>query len=284
MTSGPKSPGYGERLSAVLAMHGGLCLGIDPHASLLEAWGLPDTAEGLREFGLRAVDAAAGTIGIVKPQIAFFERRGSRGFAALESVLAAARDAGLLVIADAKRGDIGSTMDGYAAAWLTPGSPLEADAVTLSPFLGVGSLQPAFDLALTSGKGVYVLAATSNPDGVQIQLACDAAGRTLSAAILDDVETRNAALTAELGPYGVVVGVTVDIAAHGLDLAAASRTSILAPGFGAQGGRLADARRCFGAAAPRIVANVSREALGAGPDGLDARLRTLRDELELGVA
>ena len=147
-----------------LATDGPLCVGIDPHEHLLTEWGLDASAAGAREFGLRVVDAAAGRVGIVKPQVSFFERYGSAGFAALEDVLAAARAAGLLVIADAKRGDIGTTMDAYARAWLTPGSPLEADAMTVSPFLGVGSLRDTFRFALENGKGVFVLAATSNPE------------------------------------------------------------------------------------------------------------------------
>ena len=154
---------FGERVRAAVSSHGPLCVGIDPHAALLAAWGLGDDAAGVREFGLRTVEAAAGRAGIVKPQVSFFERFGSAGFAALEDVLSAARAAGLVVIADAKRGDIGSTMDAYAAAWLTPGSSLEADALTVNPFLGVGALGGAFDLADRHGKGLFVLAATSNP-------------------------------------------------------------------------------------------------------------------------
>ncbi|WP_317451953.1 orotidine-5'-phosphate decarboxylase [Microbacterium sp. NIBRBAC000506063] len=116
---------FGARVAAGIAEYGNLCVGIDPHGALLDAWGLDRSADGVREFGLRVVESAAGRAGVVKPQVAFFEAFGSAGFAALEEVLAAARAAGLLVIADAKRGDIGSTMDGYAAAWLTAGSPLE---------------------------------------------------------------------------------------------------------------------------------------------------------------
>ncbi len=155
---------FGTRLGLVLAERGGLCLGIDPHAALLAEWRLPDSADGVREFGLLAAEAArdAGT-GIVKPQVAFFERHGSAGYAALEDVIAAARAAGLLVIADAKRGDMGTTFDAYAQTWLQPGSPLEADAMTANPFQGTGVLQQAFDLAAEHDKGVFVLSATSNP-------------------------------------------------------------------------------------------------------------------------
>ena len=143
--------GFGERLRLAVADRGALCVGIDPHEGLLREWGLDATAAGTRELGLRVVDAAAGRVAVVKPQVAFFERFGSAGFAALEDVLAAARAAGLIAIADAKRGDIGTTMDGYAAAWLSPGAPLEADAVTVSPYLGVGALVPTFDLAERHG-------------------------------------------------------------------------------------------------------------------------------------
>src|SRR5690606_3902281 len=162
---------FGTRLGAALSAHGPLCVGIDPHAGLLDEWGLTDDGGGVREFGLRVVEAAAGRAAAVKPQVAFFERFGSVGYTALEAVLAAARTADLLVIADAKRGDIGSTMAGYASAWLEPGSPLEADAVTLSPYLGPDSLADALGTARRSGKGVFVLAATSNPDAAAVQQA-----------------------------------------------------------------------------------------------------------------
>jgi orotidine-5'-phosphate decarboxylase len=168
--------GFGERLGAVFAARGQLCVGIDPHDYLLDAWGLPRTPAGLREFGLRVVDAAAMTVGIVKPQVAFFEAHGSAGFSALEEVLAAARAAGLLVIADAKRGDIGSSVDAYGAAWLTPGSALEADAVTLTAYTGIGSLSGVFALAERFGKGAFVLSATSNPESFAVQSARIAGG------------------------------------------------------------------------------------------------------------
>lgn len=277
---------FGDRLAAVLADVGGLCLGIDPHAPLLADWGLPDSAIGVREFGLRAVDAAASasaSLGIVKPQVAFFERHGAAGYAALETVLAAARSAGLVVIADAKRGDMGSTFDAYAEAWFTPGSPLEADALTVNPYLGTGVLQRAFDLAAQHAKGMFVLSATSNPDASSVQTAHVADGASVAAAILEDMERRNAGTGAALGPFGVVIGATNVVADFGLDLATAPRTPILGPGYGAQGARLADTRRIYGPAAPRVVASVSRDALAAGPIGLPARLRELADELRVGV-
>jgi len=137
------------------------------------------------------MEAFAGEVALVKPQSAFFERHGSAGIAVLERVLADAREAGTLVLLDVKRGDIGSTMGGYADAYLTDGSPLAADAVTLSPYLGFGSLDPALTRAASTGRGVFVLARTSNPDGAVVQLA-ERDGRAVAQAMVDAVAARNA--------------------------------------------------------------------------------------------
>ncbi|MGO1508024.1 MAG: orotidine-5'-phosphate decarboxylase [Microbacterium sp.] len=281
-----QAPRFGERIRAARAARGPLCVGIDPHAALLASWGLPESAAGVREFGMRAVDAAASRVGIVKPQVSFFERFGSAGFAALEDVLQAARDAGLVVIADAKRGDIGTTMDAYAAAWLTPGSPLEADALTVNPFLGVGSLDSTFERAERNGKGVFVLAATSNPEASDVQQARTGASQTVSAEIVAQVSTRNAQSTpsGEWGSLGFVIGATVDWTDAGL---APFRPAapILAPGFGAQGAGPADLRARFGPSAGMVVAAESRSILSAGPDGLgaaiDARIADYRKVIDV---
>ena len=271
---------FGDRLSAVFADRGHLCLGIDPHSFLLDAWGLPDTPGGVRDFSLRAVEAAAGSVGIVKPQVAFFERHGSAGYAVLEEVLAAAREAGLIVIADAKRGDVGSTVAAYGASWLTPGSPLEADAMTVSAYQGVGSLREVVDLAAAGGKGLFILAATSNPESVQTQTAVrdrgEFSGRTVAASIVAEVHELN---TGNLGSVGVVIGATVDAADYGIDAALLASTPILAPGFGEQGAMLADVRALYGAAAPQVIANVGRGVLRAGPHGVRAELARQSDEL-----
>lgn len=261
---------FGARLRAGLAARGPLCVGIDPHEALLRAWGLPVDATGVREFGLRVVDAAAGRVAVVKPQVSFFERFGSAGYVALEDVLAAARSADLLVIADAKRGDIGTTMDAYAAAWLTPGAPLEADALTVNPYLGVGALASTFDLALAHGKGVFVLAATSNPEGVAVQSAATENGpvaRAVAEAVADFDATGD-----EWSSLGLVVGATVDLAARGLDEAFVRTLPLLAPGFGAQGAEPADLARIFGRLAPAVIASESRSILSAGPDALADRI------------
>ena len=133
--------------------HGPLCAGIDPHATLLADWGLTDDPGGLERFARGALAALAGHVALVKPQSAFFGRHGSAGVAGLERRLADARDSGTLVLLDVKRGDIGSTMGGYADAYLADGSPLAADAVTLSPYLGFGSLRPALDAAVRHRTG-----------------------------------------------------------------------------------------------------------------------------------
>ncbi|MBX3099839.1 MAG: orotidine-5'-phosphate decarboxylase [Salinibacterium sp.] len=273
---------FGERLEAVFRERGHVCLGIDPHPFLLAEWGLPDTAEGAREFSLRAVEAAAGAVGIVKPQVAFFERFGSAGYAALERVLVDARDAGLLVIADVKRGDVGSTVAAYGQAWLTTGSPLEADAMTVSAFQGVGSLSDVVTLAEGNDKGLFILAATSNPESAETQTAVrdrgHFAGSTVAAGIVSEVDTLNSA-TDHLGSIGVVIGATVDAADYGITADQLLSTPILAPGFGEQGATLSHLPELYGEAAHNVIANVGRGVLRAGPDDVRSVLRRHVDEL-----
>ena len=214
------------------------------------------------------MEAFSGQVAVVKPQSAFFEVFGSGGVRLLERVLADLRDAGTLTILDVKRGDIGSTMQAYAEAYLGDDSPLRADAITVSPFLGYGSLRPALDLAEQTGRGLFVLALTSNPEGPQVQHA-ELAGRSVAATVVDGVAADNAAaaVRGELGSVGLVVGATVGDAVErlGIDLGAAN-SPVLAPGLGAQGATAADLRRTFGAALPQVLASSSREVLSAGPD------------------
>lgn len=279
MSAAPVS--FGDRVRAAFGDHGRLCVGIDPHERLLADWGLEVSAEGARVFGLRVVEAATGRCGIVKPQVSFFERFGSHGFAALEDVLAAARAAGLLVIADAKRGDIGTTMDAYARAWLTPGSPLEADAVTLSPYLGVGALEDTLRYALSHGKGAFVLAATSNPEASGLQSARmseDDRAASVAGEVAAEVAAFNAATTPEgsWGSIGLVIGATVDLGARGVPEDLAPVAPILAPGFGYQGARSEDRETIFGRLAPAVIVAESRSILAVGPD-LAALARAIDD-------
>jgi orotidine-5'-phosphate decarboxylase len=268
---------FGARVTTAVSLRGPLCVGVDPHPSLIDAWGLPGTAAGLERFAMTCVEALAGDIAVLKPQSAFFEAHGSAGIAVLERLIVAAREAGAMVLLDVKRGDIGSTMAAYAAAYLAEGAPLAVDAITVSPYLGFGSLAPALDLAEQTGRGVFVLALTSNPEGPTVQRATGAAGRSVAQGIVDEAATRNAGAS-PLGPVGVVIGATVGRTE--LDLTSLNGT-ILAPGFGAQGGTLADLRKVFGASLRHVLPSSSREILRQGPDvtALRDAARRVRDTL-----
>lgn len=265
------TPRFGARLAGAVQRHGRLCVGIDPHAGLLREWGLGDDIAGLREFGSRVLEAAVGRVGIVKPQVAFFERLGPAGLGVLAELQQAARREGLLVIADAKRGDIGSTMAGYADAWLDPGAELAADALTVSPYLGFGSLGPAVEAAHRHGAGLFVLALTSNPEGREVQLARDEHG-TVAARIAAQAAAQNLGGTSSgeagaLGDIGLVVGATTagSAAEAGVDLTAGAMP-LLAPGYGAQGATARDLREGFGSAHPQVIVNSSRGILSQGPE------------------
>ena len=251
---------FGTRLRQAMDKRGPLCVGIDPHAALLEAWGLGDDVAGLERFTGTVVEALAGEVAVLKPQSAFFERFGSRGIAVLERAVADARSAGALVLMDAKRGDIGSTMAAYADAFLAPTSPLFSDAVTVSPYLGFGSLRPAFDAARASGSGIFALALTSNPEGHEVQHAVGADGLTVAQSVLRQLAAENADAH-PLGSFGAVVGATLRDIDADLDI----NGPLLAPGVGAQGATPADLPAVFGAAAAHVLPSVSRDVLKHGP-------------------
>ena len=265
---------FGDRLRAAMDAAGPLAVGIDPHPGLLAAWGLPDDPWGLERFALTCVEALGGAVAAVKPQSAFFERHGSRGTAVLERVLAELAAAGTLSVLDVKRGDVGSTMAAYAQAHLVDGAPLAADAVTLSPYLGLGSLRPALDLAASTGRGAFVLALTSNPEGASVQHARTQDGVAIAAAVAHGVARENAGARQRgaLGSVGLVVGATTGGAAArlGLDLDATA-APLLAPGVGAQGAGPADLAAVFGAARRQVLVTSSREVLSAGPRVADVR-------------
>lgn len=262
---------FGARLRRAMDERGPLCVGIDPHASLLHDWGLNDDVAGLERFSRTVVEALAGRVAVVKPQSAFFERFGSRGVAVLEKTVQEAREAGALVVMDAKRGDIGSTMAAYAAAFLEKGAPLFSDALTVSPYLGYGSLKPAVDLARESGAGLFVLALTSNPEGGQVQHAVREDGLNVGATMLAYLAAENAG-ERPMGSFGAVVGATLgDLSSYDLDI----NGPLLAPGVGAQGASPADLPGVFGAALRNVVPNISRGVLRHGPD--PAALRDASD-------
>jgi orotidine-5'-phosphate decarboxylase len=259
---------FGSRARAAMAAYGPACVGIDPHASLLAEWGLPDDVEGLDRFATICVEAFAGKVAFVKPQSAFFERFGARGVVVLERTIQDLRHTGSLVILDVKRGDIGSTAAAYADAYLDEDAPMAADAITVSPFLGFGSLQPFFDVAAKNDAGVFVLALTSNPEGPEVQHALNG-GTTVAGGILAKLAELNAGQHL-MGPFGAVVGATIGDAAEDL----AINGPLLVPGFGAQGGTVDDIRRLFGSVIDNVIPSTSRGVLSAGPD-----VRALRDSV-----
>ncbi|MEJ4112457.1 orotidine-5'-phosphate decarboxylase [Corynebacterium kroppenstedtii] len=289
---------FGDRLAAAGVQRSRLCVGIDPHPGLLTRWGLPVTVDGLEQFTMRCVEVFGPSVALVKPQVAFFEAFGSRGFAVLEKAITALRESGALVLADAKRGDIGSTMAAYADAWLADSSPLRCDAVTVTPYTGFGSLEPVLRLARQQGQGVYVLAATSNPEATVVQSAGVSAtdreydersrcqdhcgsqdvGSDLSVSqhIVNECAARNVAVIegtdARFGYVGVVVGATLGRGAGKVENSrkapdlSSLRGPVLLPGVGAQGATADDVRCLTTHIEPLAFPNISRSILQCGPD------------------
>ena len=279
------SAAFGDRLAKAMAERGPLCVGIDPHPNLLEQWGLEDSAAGLAAFTEAVYEGCAPFAAALKPQVALFERHGSAGLAVLEALFARAAADGVLIVADAKRGDIGSTMKAYADAWLGSSSPLGTDSVTLSTYLGFESLRPALDLADENDRGTFVLALTSNPEGKSVQhvgAASESEGavakRIIAAATAENASRK----WEQMGPCGLVVGATVGQALVdlGIDLSLFNGP-ILSPGYGAQGASAADLYRVFAGVESQVLVNSSRGVLAAGPsvEGLAKAAQAARDDL-----
>lgn len=254
---------FASRFAAVRSQYGPLAWGLDPSGAILEAWGVGDTPDGLDRFVDLALSAAVGTVGLVKPQAAFYERHGWRGFRTLQRLITEARGAGLLVIVDAKRGDVGTTNDAYAEAFLGKDAPLGADALTVHPYLGVGAMGTFVARAHEAGSCLLVVTRSSNPEGRVVQSAVDASGRSVEEQLLVEIGELNAHLApGQIGPIGAVVGPThMDPA---LDLRAAQGL-FLAPGVGAQGATSADVARVFATCPDRVIPSASRSLL-RGPD------------------
>ncbi|HWF16635.1 MAG TPA: orotidine-5'-phosphate decarboxylase [Acidimicrobiales bacterium] len=271
---------FGERVAAAVRATGPLCAGIDPSAALLSAWGLSDDANGLRAFGAASVEAFAGTVGVIKPQVAFFERHGAAGMAELERLVATAREAGLVVINDAKRGDIDTTARAYADAWVGDASPLAADALTVHAYLGLGALEPLIRLAAANGRGVIVVARSSNPEGRSLQQAITAAGASVEDMLLGEIAALNGSPEIPAGTVGAVIGATLPPSAFPLPQL---RGVILAPGLGAQGAGPADVANRFAGCAPGTVLPSSSRGLlqhGPQPDELRRHAQSLVRELK----
>ena len=267
---------FGSRLDAARRAYGPLVVGLDPHGSVLESWDLEDSVEGLERFAEICVEAFAGQVGLVKPQSAFFERFGSRGVQVLEWLLQQFRHTGTLTLLDVKRGDIGTTATAYAQAYLDDDAPMAADAVTVSPYLGFGSLDPFFAEAERNDAGVFVLALTSNPEGPEYQHATTPDGRTVAGSVLGQLAALNVDAD-PIGSFGAVVGAT--IGDTGEDLAI--NGPLLVPGFGAQGGTVDDLRRLFGHVWDAVLPSSSRGVLALGPDPDTLRAEAVRTNAEL---
>lgn len=269
-----------ERLTTVVRAHSAVCVGLDPSSSLLDAWGLDDDAGGVEVLARTTIEAVREVAGVVKCQVAFFERHGAAGFAALERVIADARAAGLLVIGDAKRGDISSTNEGYADAWLRDASPLCVDAMTVTCYLGAAALAPVFQLAHLTDRGVFAVVASSNDEGRALQTAQVSTGRTVEADLLDELTAITVALDAGATAsrcLGAVVGAQRrPVGLERFD------GPVLVTGMGAQGADATDVASLRATLRHDAVAvNVSRSVLGAGPsrDALASAAARFADEL-----
>lgn len=227
-----------------------LCVGLDPHLALVPplfrrgSMAPRDevTADAVEAFLAAVLERVAGRVAIVKPQIAFFEALGWRGIRALERLCERARRAGLLVLLDAKRGDIGSTAEGYASAYLGRQAAIPSDALTVSPYLGFDTLEPFVRTAMAEGGGLFVLVKTSNPGSGDLQdRTLD--GEPLFLRVARGLAASEAAMRAPKTGWsslGVVCGATwPDQARRVRD--ALPRALFLVPGYGAQGGSAADA-------------------------------------------
>jgi orotidine-5'-phosphate decarboxylase len=229
-------------------------VGLDPRTDQLPPAVAPanpadyaDVAASYRRFCCEVIDAVAPLVGVVKPQAAFFEQLGPHGMTALAEVIDHAIQAGLLVILDGKRNDIGTTAEAYADGWLgrKPASPWGADALTVSPYLGDDSLEPFLKIGRPRGAGIFVLVKTSNPGGKLLQ-DLESSGQKLYEHVAAYVErlAADSKGSCGYGDVGAVVGATYPEQLAELRAAMPS-TWFLVPGFGAQGGTARDCAAAF---------------------------------------
>lgn len=229
-------------------------------------WGVNDDVSGLRRFCESIVETCAPLVATVKPQVAFFERLGPAGMEVLRDVVMQAKAHGTLVILDAKRGDIASTAAAYGEAFLGADSAFGGDAITVSAFLGFGSLSPIVEIARAKSAGVFVVVRSSNPEGADVQHATMVDGITVAEHLARCITADNAAVVAAgLGPIGAVVGATLGAETEKL-AGRLPNALMLVPGIGAQGATVADVRANFGPHYDRVIPSISRGISRAGPD------------------
>lgn len=267
---------FADRASDAIGRHGPLVFGMDPFGDLLETWGLGDTPDGLDAFVDIVFAAADETVGIVKPQSAFYERHGWRGIRSLSRLVESCRDSGLLVLLDVKRGDVGSTNVAYAEAYLGQGAGIPVDAMTITPYLGFVAMRPILEQAHATGTGVFVVTRSSNPEGRHIQGAMHASGATVEQELVAEIAAENRRFApGRIGPIGAVFGPTHG-APEGFDLREMNGL-FLAPGVGAQGAKPMDVATCFASCPERVLPSASRSLLSAGPD--PSRMKAAAEEL-----
>ena len=257
---------FAQRFLELARSRSPFCLGIDPTPQLLKAWNLPHSADGLAQMCETVMSAAEDRLAIVKPQIAFFERFGSKGIEVLERLIAAFQARDTLVLVDGKRGDIGSTVEAYAQAYLGSTSAFHADAITAHAYLGFGALKPLLTHAVDSGAGVFVVVLSSNVEGTPLQTAVlQNDGRTVADSLADLITEFNQQTSgSEIGPVGAVVGATIENLMPTLDRL--PQSLLLAPGIGHQGATFEDMRRRFERHVARAIPSSSRAVLDRGPD------------------
>ena len=268
------SPTFAERFFALARARSPLCVGLDPSRALLRHWGLSEDAEGVRRLVGTVLEAAGDGVAVFKPQCGFFETFGAAGMAEMARAVKEVRERGSLALIDAKRGDIGSTMEGYAEAMLGEESGFGGQAMTAVAYLGFSALGPLLDQAVRTGGAVFVVVRSSNPDGMALQAARLADGRMVAQALADEITAFNAAHGAAVGPACAVIGATLERADAEAILERLETALILAPGVGAQGASLADVAERFAPAASRTLPSVSRAILQEGPS-----LGALRDAI-----
>jgi orotidine-5'-phosphate decarboxylase len=261
----PVVDSFAVRFEAVRRSRGPLTWGLDPSGDILDGWGLGDTPDGLERFIDVVLPVAADTVGLVKPQAAFYERHGWRGIRALTRLMDEARSAGLLVVLDAKRGDVGSTNQAYAEAYLGADAPIRADALTVHPYLGLAAMRPFIDRAAASGSCLLVVTRSSNIEGRSVQSSIDRHGLSVEQSVLDVIGGLNAELApGGIGPIGAVIGPTQ--MEPRLDLAAPNAL-FLAPGVGRQGATPDDVARVFSSCPDRVFPSASRSLLMSSDPG-----------------
>jgi orotidine-5'-phosphate decarboxylase len=267
---------FADRLCGAIAEKDAACVvGLDPvleyipddfvrACDLSREGDIEERARLIEAYCTMTLEAVHDLVPAIKPQIAYFELYGSHGMRALENCIELARSLGLMVLLDAKRGDIGSTSKAYAEAYLAkkPARPYEVDALTLSPYLGSDSLEPFVDVALAHDKGLFVCVRTSNPGADAVQALPTAAGPLVFEHVAQMVSDFNdrALGSSGFGSIGAVVGATQPEAAHKLR-AQLPRTLFLVPGFGAQGGSLDTVRACFDAQGRGALVNSARAVM-----------------------